>query len=863
MKRTKVANVRSRLVVLVLLAVTPSFALLAFRDFEARSDAVAEARQDARRTAQFAAARHRRISQDVTQTLFALAHLAPVKAGNAASCNELFSSLLSLNPHYDNITAAWANGDVFASGIPIQNRTSVANSSSFNRVINDGAQIRGEFEKSIVTGRLCEVFRYPIADPGGKTRIVVTALLDLQWVNEFSRDADLPPGSVLTLFDSQGTVLARSADEERYIGQRIADSELVSAVLERHDGTLDLPGLDQVPRLQSFTRLDAGQDNAPIVTVGVPVSVVYSGPNKRMLRDLLVLAAAAAVTALAALTGGDRLFLRGIKSVMSAARRLDRGDLSARAGLEGGPAELRELAETFDGMAEALQERDRQRREAEEQLLASKARLAGIIESAMDGIVTVDADQQIVLFNRAAEEMFGRCADEVLGRQLELLIPGGIIDATGDQIATFGQTSVTAGRMGLLGAISGRRADGSEFPIEASISQVATGDQKFFTIILRDITGRTRAEEKLRKSEERFSKAFRVGVYPLSITRLADGLYIDVNDSFLRAVGYSREQVIGHTSVELGLWTEPERRAGIVADLEAGRSVREVELRYRNKRGEERVWLVSADIIEIDGERCIIGTRNDITERQKAEEEVRRLNAELERRVEERTAQLETSNKELESFCYSVSHDLRAPLRSITGFSKALAEDYHEKLDETGRNYLDRVCAATENMAQLIDDLLDLSRVTRAEMKREKIDLGAIARSVVAEHRRFEPERRVSVDIEDDLVAEGDRALMRVVLENLLSNAWKFTSKNDEARIEFGRAADKGNGCFRVRDNGAGFDMAYANKLFGPFQRLHSVKQYPGTGIGLATVQRIIRRHGGRVWAEAEVDKGATFYFTL
>ena len=244
-------------------------------------------------------------------------------------------------------------------------------------------------------------------------------------------------------------------------------------------------------------------------------------------------------------------------------------------------------------------------------------------------------------------------------------------------------------------------------------------------------------------------------------------------------------------------------------------------------------------------------------------EEIRRYAAELEQRVAERTAELAAVNKELEAFAYSVSHDLRAPLRSMDGFSQALLEDYGDVLDETGRDYLRRVRNASQRMGQLIDDLLTLSRVTRREMHFTRVDLTALARSVARELREMEPERKVEVVIQDGLLARGDPRLMTIVLENLLNNAWKFTGKREEARIEFGSTLVDGGEAYYVRDNGAGFDMAYADKLFGAFQRLHRATEFPGTGVGLATVQRIIHRHGGRVWAEGAVGQGATFYFTL
>jgi len=263
--------------------------------------------------------------------------------------------------------------------------------------------------------------------------------------------------------------------------------------------------------------------------------------------------------------------------------------------------------------------------------------------------------------------------------------------------------------------------------------------------------------------------------------------------------------------------------------------------------------------------------------RHEKELEIKKLNAELEKRVHERTAELEktnaalttrskeleAANKELEAFCYSVSHDLRAPVRTIGGFTKILIEGYSNQLDESGKDYLDRTGRAVERMTELIDDLLELSRISRSRLIFTKVDLTALAVDISGELKATAPERPITFNLEPGLVADGDAGLLRVLIENLLGNSWKFTRKHAAPKIEFGKEQSRGATVFFVRDNGAGFDMKYANKLFGAFERLHSPGEYEGHGIGLATVQRIVHRHGGHAWGEGQPGEGAVFYFTL
>jgi PAS domain S-box-containing protein len=259
----------------------------------------------------------------------------------------------------------------------------------------------------------------------------------------------------------------------------------------------------------------------------------------------------------------------------------------------------------------------------------------------------------------------------------------------------------------------------------------------------------------------------------------------------------------------------------------------------------------------------IVGVSVDVTERKQAEDQVRAVNTSLEARLAACTLELSNANNELESFSYSVSHDLRAPLRAIDGFSLALLEDCGDQLDEASKGHLQRIRSAVQHMGALIDDLLNLSRVARAPFNAQSFDLSAIVSDVAQELQASQPDRNIAWKIQPGVLATGDAKLLRVAMENLLNNAWKFTSRHAQASIEFGKTQNDGASAFFVKDDGAGFDPAFADRLFGAFQRLHSATEFPGTGVGLATVQRVIRRHGGHIWADSSLGHGATFFFTL
>jgi PAS domain S-box-containing protein len=361
----------------------------------------------------------------------------------------------------------------------------------------------------------------------------------------------------------------------------------------------------------------------------------------------------------------------------------------------------------------------------------------------------------------------------------------------------------------------------------------------------------------LRQSEERLARVLDTA-HEAFVGMDAAGRIVDWNPLAEKTFGWSREEALGRLLAETII---PERyrdshRRGLERFLETGEGPvlnRRFEITGLHREGHEfPIELAIWPLRWRDGY-LFHAFLHDITERKRTEQS-----------LAEKSAQLEAANRELEAFSYSVSHDLRAPLRSIDGFSRVLQEDFEGKLGVDGGDALQRIRAATQRMGQLIDDLLNLARISRAELRPSRVDLSEVARDLVKDFQRDRHSPKgAEVIVAEGVVANGDPQLLRIVLENLIGNALKFTSKTAGARIDFGWRQDEGRSVYFVRDNGAGFEMAYAAKLFGAFQRLHAADEFPGTGIGLATVQRIIHRHGGNVWAEGAAGKGATFSFTL
>ncbi|MCX6221611.1 MAG: PAS domain-containing protein [Bacteroidia bacterium] len=527
------------------------------------------------------------------------------------------------------------------------------------------------------------------------------------------------------------------------------------------------------------------------------------------------------------------------------------------------PDELRLLEELASNLAFGiivLRART-ERSQAEEELRSASLYARSLIEAALDPLVTISPDGKITDVNRATESVTGVPREQMIFRDFSDYF-------TEPEKARAGYRQVLAQGLVRDYPLTIRHTSGKTTDVlyNATIYRNESGELKGVFAAAHDITARKEAEDALRNSENDLKEAQRLGrlggwnwdITTDTITWSEEYYHIYGMDPTQPPPGYE-EHLKAYTPESAAHLDEAVKR-----NVQTGEPY-EVDLELSGNMGPCR-WITARSETKYDDKGQIVGLRGtaqDITGRKQAEQEIQKLNQKLENRVAERTSQLEAANKELEAFAYSVSHDLRAPLRGIDGFSQVLLEEYNDQLDAQGQDYLHRVRSASQRMGQLIDDMLNLSRVTRSEINIQQVNLSEMFKEIADAFLGIEPERQVEFIIQKGIKEKGDSHLLRIVLENLIGNAWKFTSNHPTARIEFGVQHKNETQVYFVRDDGAGFNMKYAQKLFGAFQRLHKAAEFPGTGIGLATVQRVIHRHGGKIWAEAEIEKGATIYFTI
>lgn len=488
------------------------------------------------------------------------------------------------------------------------------------------------------------------------------------------------------------------------------------------------------------------------------------------------------------------------------------------------------------------------------------AQLAAIVESSDDAIVGKDLQGIVSSWNAGAEKMFGYRAAEMIGFSIRGLIPPErheeeteILDQIKRGVSVRHFETVRL------------RKDGTSLDVSVTVSAIKDSDGKIVgaSKVARDITDERRISKSLAASELRYRRLFETAKDGILILDAETGMVVDVNPFLITTLGFSHEQFLAKAIWELGFFKDIWANEKKFAELKDKQYVRYEHLPLQTSDGRRIEVEFVSNVYLVNGSKVIQCNIRDVTARREAEEALHQLNANLEQRVLDRTLQLEGANRELEAFSYSVSHDLRAPLRAISGFSRIVREDHSATLDAEGLRYLGLVEKSALQMGQLIDDLLTFSRTGRQALSVQTVCTTDVVNACLADLQGMRANRQIVINVGELPDCQADSSLLRQVWFNLLENALKYTRKCDPAVITIGSRREAGANSYFVQDNGAGFDMKYADKLFGVFQRLHLAEEYEGTGVGLALVQRIVQRHGGRVWTEAELSQGATFHFTL
>lgn len=775
----RLSGLRTRLLLLVLLAVVPALALVLYAALEERRDEAAHAAEETRRLAGLVGAGLARTLETTGQLLLTLGQLRELEGDDPTQCRAVLTRVLGLHPQYAMLAAVRPNGEVFCSTASLGRPPNVADRPHFRRALESGRLAVGRYQVAPLSGRLVLPLVQPVVDGTGRVRAVVFAGLGLEYLGVLAGEARLPWGAELVVADGEGGLLGRYPDPERWVGRAVAGTPLGAAVLSAA-GAAQVAGLDGVARLYGLASLRAtGEAGTIRVAVGLPGEAVYAQATRHLVRDLVGLAVVALLALGVTWVASDLLLLRPVNALGVAAGRLAAGDLEARTGLDHRPGELGQLAGSFDDMAAALERRTAEAKRAEGALRRSAERLE-ILHRIDRAILRADSPATI--------------AEGVLGHVRALV--------------GCGWASLT-------------------------LFDVNTGT-----------TTRLAADAEAGRA---LQPGIRGSVAPQGIDELREGRAHAVEDVL----------AVGDPVPNLRLLRDEGLRAYVCVPLLAGG-----ELLGSLNLGKDRPGPFAPEQVEIARE--VADQLAVAIQQGRLRETVERHARELERRVDERTAELREANDQLDAFAHSVSHDLRAPLRAMEGFSRALLEDYGERLDPEGRDYARRVLQGAHRLDELIQDLLVYSRIGRVGLDLQPLPLAAVVSSALAQLDGEVRKQGAEVSVEAPLPeVTGHRATLVQVVAHLLGNAVKFVAPGVAPRVRVRAEAREGSVRLWVEDNGIGIPLEHHERVFRVFERLHGIEAYPGTGVGLAIVRRAVARMGGRVGLESAPGRGSAFWIEL
>ncbi|ROZ72339.1 PAS domain S-box protein [Ramlibacter sp. WS9] len=868
-------GLRAALTLLVLIAIAPVFGIVVQASLSEQRSRVERAEGSLRSVVDLADAQQERFIDGARQVLAAMAHSPPLYGEDAAACAAYLKRLQQEYPvTYGAFGLLDTQGQLTCRATAPATPVNSSDRLFFRKAIETGRFSVGEFTLSRASGRAVLTFGLPVYrnDESRSLRGVAYLAMDVAQAHDHLRKLALMPEMTLFVADRNGVVIAASGAKEVRVGSPLPEPFLRQAIARGQPRFERGTGADGAEWLYAVRPVGRADEGLLHVAAMVSSADLLAPATQRLHQQLGALIVIALLAGAAAWVFGDRIVVRPVARMLQRVDALRREESALDGSVPpGGLLELRELEERFQDMARGLAERSIQRDGAMAEMAAQKTLLGSIFDSMAEGVLVVGRDGRFNHINAAAHAIMPGLAQ--LNRQADP------VRASAEEWGVYHLDGVTPmdpeGRPALR-ALSGENLDNFRYVIRGRLSggpdkiiqghtrtlMSPQGERDGAVLVFADISAAYRAEQALKDSEQRYRALFESNPHPMWVYDLETLRFLTVNDSAVAHYGYSRDEFLAMTIKDI---RPAEDVQALLAAVDGNDGLRTLEpWKHRLRDGRLIYVEISSHTLDYGGRRARMVLAHDITERRLAQQALEHINETLERRVGERTRELDMSNRELESFSYSVSHDLRAPLQVIDGFGRALVARYSQALDQQARHYLDRIRDNTRQMGELIDDLLSLARVTRTEIRAEPVNLAPKATQIIERLRQRWPDRQVAVEIDEDMSCSGDARLLAVVLENLIENAWKFTARTQGARIRIGRkAGEAGENVIYVSDNGAGFDMAYAAKLFNAFQRLHAASEFDGTGIGLATVHRIITRHGGRVWAEASLGQGATFQFTL
>jgi PAS domain S-box-containing protein len=870
-KRT--LGLRAALAFLVLIAIAPVFGVVVQASLAEQQARLVRAEAALQSLVELSAAHQEGVIEGARQMLTAIASSPPIYNDDLQACTKYLEKLRAKYPLYANFGLLDPKGQVTCRGTPGRNTIMVDDRPYFRAAIASGRFSVGEYLVGRTTGKPSLTFGMPVyRENSPRLRGVLFASLDLEQVGGQLGKIAISPEMTLFVTDVHGVVLASAGTATQSPGSKLPAPflrEAISAGLARMGSANDAHGRDWRYAVQPVGRPEEGK---LFVVAMMSTAEVLAPAAHRLDLQLGALALITLLGAAVAWVFGDRVVARPISRMLRRVDSLLRQDPRPdTAGPAAALLELRELDERFRDMARGLAERSSQRDDAMAEMAGQTTLLESILESIAEGLIVIDHAGIVIHANAAAQRILPGLDRLKEGKENtnSPAVPWDLFEVDGvTPLLQAGRlaSGALAGdyRETFRYAIRGLVSGGVEKVIQGHSRALLSlqGEQWGAVLVFSDITAEYGAEQALKDSERRYRTLFESNPHPMWVYDVETLRFLTVNDAAVAAYGYSVKEFMAMSGKDI---RPAEDVPALLQRVRDGKDVHSPQVwRHRVKDGRLIYVEISSHTLDYAGRRARMVLAHDVTQRQAAQQALQDMNATLERRVEERTRELAIANRELESFAYSVSHDLRAPLQVIDGFSRALLARYGEALESKAQHYFERIRENTRQMAQLIDDLLSLAHVTRSEINAEPVDLASKAGQIVERLRQRDAGREVAVEVDQNIVCSGDARLLAVVLENLIENAWKFTMRTPAARIRIGlKEGENGEAVVYVADNGAGFDMAYHSKLFNAFQRLHAASEFAGTGIGLATVHRIVTRHGGRVWAESSPGQGATFHFTL